>query len=85
MSKRDLYCRGKAAKTIFNKSIRSICRKNQRVVLNVMFFKVRIDAGTKSINWLAGLSAAAEDNQSKQLCDSEKVRERKHTHTHHGI
>lgn len=52
------------------------------MVLNVMFFKVRIDAGTKSINWLAGLSAAAEDNQSKQLCDSEKVRERKHTHTH---
>lgn len=52
-----------------------------------MFFKARIDAGTKSINWLAGLSAAAEDNQSKQLCDSEKVRERKHTHTHthHGI
>lgn len=47
-----------------------------------MFFKARIDAGTKSINWLAGLSAAAEDNQSKQLCDSEKVRERKHTHTH---
>lgn len=57
------------------------------MVLNVMFFKARIDAGTKSINWLAGLSAAAEDNQSKQLCDSEKVRERKHTHTHthHGI
>lgn len=57
------------------------------MVLNVMFFKVRIDAGTKSINWLAGLSAAAEDNQSKQLCDSEKVRESKntHTHTHHGI
>lgn len=46
-----------------------------------MFFKARIDAGTNSINWLAGLSAAAEDNQSKQLCDSEKVRERKHTHT----
>lgn len=52
------------------------------MVLNVIFFKVRIDAGTKSINWLAGLSAAAEDNQSKQLCDSEKVRESKNTHTH---
>lgn len=51
------------------------------MVLNVMFFKVRIDAGSESINWLAGLSAAAEDNQSKQLSDSEKVRERKHTHT----
>lgn len=52
------------------------------MVLNVMFFKVRIDAGTESINWLAGLSAAAEDNQSKQFSDSEKVRERENTHTH---
>ena len=52
------------------------------MVLNVMFFKARIDAGTNSINCLAGLLAAAEDNQSKQLCDSEKARERKHTHTH---
>lgn len=48
-----------------------------------MFFKARIDAGTNSINCLAGLLAAAEDNQSKQL--SEKGRESKHTHIPHGI
>lgn len=45
----------KAAKTISEASIRSICRKTKKLVLNVMFFKVRIDAGTSSKNWLAEL------------------------------